>query len=115
MLDRRRDVLIAFNLLHVLDDNYIPTNVAFIRLRNKWSSFDIPPSTYRKRIIAALSEWGLIDAKRGRGIRKSGRRVSMKNVMEALGALPSYTTDNPSGKALDRAMNLLYNSVVGEV
>jgi hypothetical protein len=109
----KRDFIIAWSLLHVLDrDEYQKMEYYRYELNEKYRlkvGIDI-----LKKISATLNNFELIDTLSGVGTKwnRQLNLISMKEVLKALYSIPKYDTMSPSGRAIGELVNSTENIYV---
>lgn len=102
----RKDVTVAWNLLHILTDDYVKVYSLSMDIFDKW---DIKVSEhYLRKIVAELAHNGLVETKRGVGVRRSLKTlIYMDEVFDALGLKWYYSTNNPAGRLQNRIKDMI--------
>jgi DNA-binding IscR family transcriptional regulator len=105
----RRDVIVAWDLLHVLStDEFQKLQVPQYALNTKYGLKVSEPVL--KRVSWRLAQAGLIESKKGAGFRAIlFKQISILDVFAALGIKPQYRTDHPAGRAMGRVDDCLLN------
>lgn len=102
----KKDVQIAWNVLHLLNDDWQKTISLCLDINAKWK-MDVTED-YLRKIIHNLSQHGFVETRKGRGVRRSMKRIIfMDEVLFAFGVDLSYTPNTPYGKIMRQVNDLV--------
>lgn len=96
----RRDIQVAWDLLHILTDDYQKIYTLSQELNVRYN-LKISNS-YLQNIIHQLSLSALVETRKANGIKRVRRRIFLVDVMRSLGVQLTYSTNTPSGRALSK-------------
>lgn len=105
----RKDVHIAFNLLHVLNcTEYDKTLSVHHKLNKKFYRADPIALHYFRHIVAQLAYCNIIDSRKGVGIKARRGVIRLCDVARALGQDKQlkYLDNTPAGKAAKKVADI---------
>jgi hypothetical protein len=105
----RKDIQTAWNLLHVLEDDYQKIEYYRYKLYDKYD-MKISRNVFMQ-IVSALTREDLVESKKGVGIRwvRGMKTAGFTEVMRALGTGFSHSPGSPAGLLQRRIFNLMLN------
>lgn len=111
MLRISKGVLAAWDLLHLLNDDYQKTRVLAWRLENEYNT--VVEVSYLEKVVERLARANIIETKKGTGVRRSMKSsIALKEVIVALNTISTrHSFKSPSGKLIEKFNKVIDDSL----